>query len=312
MDLPAPARPSVTAGKVTAFVAHPDPPRHDPGWGHPEHQGRLPAIARAVYRDMMTLHEPLLEVEARPADQAELLLAHTPRYLDELRRASAEADAAGQSRPFGAKGRVSGASWDAARASVGAALTAVEAIRDGRVRNAFCAARPPGRDAGRDGAAGFSLLNPVAVAARYLRERVGAARVLVVDWGARPPLGTPEILVGDPGVRLISVNEDDLPPVADGAAFAAAQSTALERATATWTPDWVLLAAGFDILAGDPLGTLGVLPDEVHALTVALRGRADDWCAGRLVSVLEGGYAPTATGRAVVQHLRALAGLPPA
>lgn len=314
--------------KPTAFVAHPDPPRHDTGWGHPEHQGRLPALARAVHRDMLALHEVLLEVEGRHATEEELLLAHTPGYVDRVRRAAEAAERAGAPQPFGAEGRISGASWDAALAAVGCALAGIEAVRAGRAGNAFCAVRPPGRDAGPDGSGKFGLFNPVAVAARHLR-RNGAERVLVVDWGAAPPLGTPAIVRADPGIRLVSIHgmasaaSPSGVPAQDewnvavaagtgGAAFAAAQAAALERATAGWTPQWIVLAAGFDILAADPLGSLGVEPAEVHGQTLALRERAEQLCGGRLLSVLEGGFDPSATGRAAVQHLRALAGLPPA
>lgn len=314
---------------TTAFVSHHDSPRHDTGWGHPDHQGRIPALVRAVHRDMLTLHGHLVQVEAVPATEEDLLLVHTPEYVRAVREAVEAAAAEGRPVPFQADVVVSGASWDAAVASAGAALTGVETVRAGEARNAFCSARPPGRDAAAGHAGGHSVFNHVAVAARHLRDRRGAARVLVVDWGARAPLGTGAALGGDPGVRVLSVHQHPgptlagaagdagalrsrgVPAGAGGAEFGAALAAGLEEAAA-WEPEWTLLSAGFDVLAGDPLGGLAVQPREVHGLTLLLREWADRVCGGRLVSVLEGGYDPAATGAAVVQHLRALAGLPAA
>ncbi|MBV9773065.1 MAG: histone deacetylase, partial [Gemmatimonadetes bacterium] len=250
-----------------------------------------------------------------------------------VREAAEEAGREGKSIPFEGDVVVSGASWDAALASVGAAITGVEAVLSGEVRNAFCTVRPPGRDARADRSGGHSLFNSVAIAARHLRERRGIGRVLVVDWGAHPPLGTPAVLADLPGIRVLSVHQHAAPtllsgdapaPVtgdapgvrsvgveagADGAAFGSALSAALEEEVAAEAPDFILLSAGLDILAGDPLGALAVQPRDVFDLTMVVRGAADRVCGGRLVSVLEGGYEPSALGKAAVQHLRALAGL---
>jgi acetoin utilization deacetylase AcuC-like enzyme len=310
--------------KTTAYVSHSDCSRHDPGWGHPEHQGRLPAVARAVYRDMLTLFDPLLEVEARPAEEADLLLAHSPEFVERVRRAAEEAEREGKSLPVGEGTMVSGASWDAALAAAGSALTATRLVLDGMVRNAFCPVRPPGHRAGRDGPGGFGLFNSIAVAARHLRDRAGLERVLIVEWGAAAGTGTAEIVAADPGIHFLSIHQAPpgephpwpsgatavpLPAGSTGEELLAALRAALDRATADFVPDFLLLSAGFDALASDPLGGLALEPLDFHALTRDLRERADALCAGRLVSVLEGGYDPTATGTAVVHHLRALAGL---
>jgi acetoin utilization deacetylase AcuC-like enzyme len=227
---------------------------------------------------------------------------------------------------------VSGASWDAARASAGAALTAVDAVLAGEARNAFALSRPPGAGAWADGPGGFGLFNNVAIAARHLRERHAAARVLVVSWGVRPPLALARLLADDEGIGLISIHQHPLSfpapdpsaaehpevagaalsPGSGGEEFEEALRAALAAVPPAESPDFVLLAAGFDILDADPVGQLAVEPHEVHAITLALREWADERAGGRLVSVLEGGYAAAETARAVVQHLHALAGLPPA
>jgi acetoin utilization deacetylase AcuC-like enzyme len=315
---------------VTAFVSHEDASRHDTGWNHPDHQGRLPAIVRAVQRDMVALWEPLLQLEAVPATEVDLLLVHTPAYVESVREKAAEAAREERTLDLGGV-PVSGASWDAALASVGAALTAVDAVLDGAARNAFALARPPGRGASADVPGELSLFNTVAIAARHLRARRNVGRVLVVAWGARPPTALARLLAGDGGVRLVSIHQhpqsfpdplpvDDHPPVpgaalspgSGGHTFTAALRAGLDAVPADESPDFVLLSAGFDILAADRQGALAVHPDEVHAITAVLREWVDARAGGRLVSVLEGGYAAADTARAVIQHLRALAGLEPA
>ena len=316
---------------VTAFVSHEDSSRHDTGWSHLDHQGRLPAIVRAVQRDMVALWEPLRQMEAVPATEDDLLLVHTPAYVQRVRERAMDAARAEQTLQLDGV-PVSGASWDAALAGVGAAVTAVEAVLGGQVRNGFALARPPGRGARADAAGEFSLINNVAIAARHLRERRGIGRVLVVAWGARQPLALARVLDGDDGIRLFSIHQHPqsfpepepadndhpalpgaaLPPGSGGGEFAAALREALDSIPVDEAPDFVLLSAGFDILAADEHGSLAVDPDEVHPITVALREWADAHAGGRLVSVLEGGYAANETARAVIQHLHALAGLPPA
>jgi acetoin utilization deacetylase AcuC-like enzyme len=316
----------------TAFVSHEDSSRHDTGWNHPDHQGRLPAIVRAVQRDMVALWEPLQQMEAVPAAEADLLLVHTPEHVARVRDRAMESAREERTLELGGV-PVSGASWDAALASVGAALTAADAVLDGGARNAFALARPPGRGALADAPGEFSLFNTVAIAARHLRARRGVGRVLVVAWGAHAPVALARLLAeaGDDGVRLISIHQhpqsfpdplpaDDHPPIpgaallpgSTGDEVAAALRDALDAVPADEAPDFVLLSAGFDILAADSRGALAVRPDEVYAITTVLREWVDARAGGRLVSVLEGGYAAAETARAVIQHLHALAAIDPA
>jgi acetoin utilization deacetylase AcuC-like enzyme len=312
---------------ASAYVTHSDCSLHDTGWAHPEHQGRLAAVSRSVYRDMLTLHEHLRELEAVPATEADLLLGHDAAYLGRVRQVVEAAERAGDVLPLDGDVRLSGASWDAARAAVGAGITAADAVLDGLVENAFCAVRPPGHQAGFSGSGGFSVFNTVAIAARHLRERRKVERVLVLEWSAAPGRGTAEILSGDRGLRFATVHQRDageawgwpdnaiarpVEPGSNGGAILAASRAALDSATADFTPQFVLLSLGLDVLTGDPVGGLAAEPGDAFTLTRDLMERAASWCDGRLVSVLEGGYAAAPMGSAVVQHLRALAGLSPA
>ncbi|CAN5802705.1 histone deacetylase family protein [soil metagenome] len=309
---------------LTAFVSHSDCSRHDTGWKHPEHQGRLPGLARAVYRDMLILHDCLLEVEARPATEEDLLLVHTPRLVREVRDAVARAERAGEPVPLSQQTVVSGASWDAALASAGTALTGAEAVLSGRVRNAFCAARPPGRGALPDAVGGYALFNNVAITARHLRQRHGVGRVLIVEWGGTVPPALNEIFAGDAAIGIVSVQQATgapgalsagahvvtLPAGSGGDLYISAFEAVMADALRAGAPDFILISAGFDALSTDPVGELALDPPDFYHLTRHVVEQAELWCGGRVVSVLEGGYDPAGLGKSVVQHLRALAELP--
>lgn len=300
-------------GGLTAFVSHSDCARHDAGWNAVDHQGRLPALVRAVYRDMLTLHGHLLEVEGVPASEADLRLLHTPRLIEEVCAAVTAAAVAGEPVAIPGGPTLSDASWDAALAAVGCAITGVDVVLDGRARNAFCAVRPAGADAGRDRVGLHSIFNSVALAARYAIERRGVERVLVVEWrGRHAPTSIPALFADDRSVEVVSFApraEMDGPAPATLDALLPAWFGLLDEALDRFTPQLMLLSAGFDGLVADETGALALQPADYHPLTRALRRRAERMCDGRLVSVLDAGYAARETGLAVVHHLRALAGL---
>ena len=312
-----------------AFVSHADCGRHDTGWQHPEHVGRLRAVLRAVGRDP-ELFASVEHREGRHATAAELALAHDPAYVARVR----DLAEAGGGR-FDADTVASAGSWDAGAAGCGAVLDGVDyvygagdAAADGAgPRRAFAAVRPPGHHALRGSAMGFCLFGNVAVAAMYARARHGARRVLVVDWDVHHGNGTQALVEHEPDVRFVSMHQwpwypgtgaaEDrgphrsvwnvpLPPGLAPERYADALERAVDEAARGWVPDLVLLSAGFDCLAGDPLGGFTLELDHVDRLTRALAARADAWCGGRLVSALEGGYAPERLGAAAAAHLAAL------
>jgi len=306
---------------TVAYVSHSDCGRHDTGWKHPEHVGRLRAIPRALRNDF-DLFDTIEHREGRHATADEIALAHEPAYVERVRALSE----AGGGRLDGDT-VVSEGSWDAATAGAGCVLDAIDWAFDGSVVRSFCAVRPPGHHALRAAGMGFCLFGNIGIGAHYARTRHGAARVLIVDWDVHHGNGTQDLVQDEPGIRFVSMHQSpwypgsgaaddrgrhgtlwnvpmapDLPPQV----YVDAVLSAVDAATAQWTPDLVLVSAGFDCLAGDPLGGFTLELEHIEALTGALVSRAEQWCGGRMVTALEGGYDPVRLGDACVTHLRAL------
>ena len=304
-----------------AFVSHADCGRHDTGWNHPEHVGRLRAITRAV-RAEQALFDALLHVEGRRATPDELALAHDRRYITRV-----ESLALAGGGQLDGDTVASAGSWDAATVGAGCVLDAVDMAFDGRAARSFCAVRPPGHHALRAAGMGFCLFGNVAIAAHYARATRGAERVLIVDWDVHHGNGTQALVEETRDIHFVSMHQwpwypgtgaaDDrgphgsvwnvpMSPSLDPQVYVDAFERAIDAATTQFTPDLVLISAGFDSLAGDPLGGFTLRLDDFARLTRSLVSRAEDWCRGRVVSALEGGYAPDAVAQAVVTHLVAL------
>jgi acetoin utilization deacetylase AcuC-like enzyme len=306
---------------TVAYISHADCGRHDTGWGHPEHVGRLRAIPRALREDG-DLFQRLKHVESRHATEDELALAHDRGYIARVR----DVVAAGGGR-LDPDTVVSEGSWDAATAAVGAVLDGIDFAFTADAVRSFCAVRPPGHHAVANRAMGFCLFGQVAIGAHYARKHHGVERVLIVDWDVHHGNGTQALVEHEPDIHFVSMHQwpwypgtgaaDDrgphrsvwnvpmranLPPEQ----YVDAIRRAIDAATNGFTPDLILVSAGFDSLAGDPLGAFTLEYEHFEALTRYLVERAESWCGGRLVSSLEGGYAPERLGVACVRHMRAM------
>jgi len=200
---------------------------------------------------------------------------------------------------------------------------------DGRASRSFCGVRPPGHHALRNGGMGFCLFGNIAIAAHYARKRHAAERVLIVDWDVHHGNGTQALVEDDANIHFVSMHQwpwypgtgarDDRGPYDNvwnlpmraglpAETYVGTLLGALDEATNGFTPDLVLVSAGFDSMKGDPLGGFTLELDDFDRLTRELVTRAESWCDGRLVSSLEGGYAPERLGVACVRHLAALSG----
>ncbi|HEY4303954.1 MAG TPA: histone deacetylase [Gemmatimonadaceae bacterium] len=304
-----------------AFISNPDCGRHDTGWGHPEHVGRLRAIPSAL-RNEPELLMRIEHVESRHASTDELATAHDPRYIASVKELAER----GGGR-FDADTVVSEGSWDAATAGAGAVLDALDFAFGNGPHRSFCAVRPPGHHALRANAMGFCLFGNVALGALYARKTHDAERVLILDWDVHHGNGTQALVEHEANIHFVSMHQwpwypgtgaaDDrgphdnvwnLPMRAglDPTAYVDAFRRGIDAATHGFTPDVVLISAGFDSLAGDPLGGFTLEYEHFDLLTKHIVDRAKDWCDGRVVSALEGGYAPERLGVACVRHMAAL------
>jgi acetoin utilization deacetylase AcuC-like enzyme len=280
-----------------AVVWHPACGRHDPGPGHPERPERIAAVLAALRAPPFA--SQIDWVEAAPAGRDALAAVHGPAYLDRLERLAAAGGGALDSDTI-----MSAHSWEATLAAAGAALGAVE---QGITRGtAFGATRPPGHHALVDRAMGFCFVNNVVVAARHA-QRLGRARVLIVDWDVHHGNGTQALVERDASIRFVSMHQYPWypgtgaatdrgvgnvfnvprPPGLPRATYVRDFLAAVDAALIGWRPDLLLISAGFDSLAGDPLGGFTLEPDDVTRWVQALRERAGP---APLVALLEGGY----------------------
>jgi acetoin utilization deacetylase AcuC-like enzyme len=308
----------------TAIAADPRVRAHDPGPGHPEQIGRYSSACDALSNSGLLASALLLK--PRTATDDELALAHDPRYIELVEREIA------QNRGQLSTGdtSINRQSSEAARAAVGCALNAVDAVCAGTVQDAFCVTRPPGHHASAARGMGFCLFNTVAVAARYAQNKFGLERVAIVDWDVHHGNGTQDIFYSDGSALFFSTHQWPLYP-GTGAVnergegkgegltincpfpagsgrheiLSAFQQLFVPVAN-EYKPDIVFISAGFDSRIGDPLGQFSLADRDFEDLTRLMLNVASQHCAGRLVSVLEGGYSLAGLANAVEAHVRVL------
>ena len=308
----------------TALYTHPDCLGHVTPPGHPERVERLEAVLRAL-EDL-----PLDRREAPRVSREALLRCHPARYLDLVARSE---PAPGQGwRSMDADTHMIAGTLAAAERAAGGVVAAVEAVVAGEVPNAFVAVRPPGHHAERETAMGFCFFGSVAVAALHAIEALGLSRVAIVDFDVHHGNGTQDLIWDREDVLFCSTHQMPLypgtgaehetgahgqvvnvplPGGADGAAFRAAIEDRVLPRLRAFTPDLLLISAGFDAHARDPLAGLNLVEADFAWVTGALCDAAEESCGGRVVSALEGGYdleALAASARAHVEVLMERAG----
>lgn len=272
------------------------------------------------------LLEHLVQLKPRPATETEILRLHTAGYVERIKKMSSERGGdAGELTPFGP------GSYEIALLAAGGCMTAVDAVLDGRVDNAYALVRPPGHHAERDLGRGFCIFGNTALAALHAREARGLARVAVVDWDVHHGNGTEHAFYSDPSVLTISIHQDNnfppnsgmitdtgagpgegyninvpLPAGSGVGAYVATFERVVAPAIRAFRPELILIASGLDASAMDPLASMMMTSDGYRRLTEVMLAVADEACDGRLVACHEGGYSPAYVpycGLAIIETL---------
>jgi acetoin utilization deacetylase AcuC-like enzyme len=295
---------------------------HFAGRVHPERPARIAAMiemAEAVQRPALMLSSP------REASLEELALCHRGEYV-----ASIERSAYIERTDFDPDTHASAETWKTATLAAGGVLTAARAVLDGEAANAFAMVRPPGHHALPERAMGFCFFNNVAIAASWLVNIRGLRRVLILDWDVHHGNGTQEIFYESPTVLYMSTHQfpfypgtgwldqigrgagagftvnAPLPATCSDSEYLQIFDHLLLPIARQFQPEFVLVSAGFDCHYRDPLGGMRVTEDGFVAMTRRLQRLADEYCGGRMVLALEGGYdlrALADCGRAIIDEL---------
>jgi acetoin utilization deacetylase AcuC-like enzyme len=304
---------------TTLLYTHASAAEHDTGHGHPERSDRIRAVLAALDAPGFA---GLERREAPRAELAALARVHGEDYIEAL---LAAVPAEGYVR-IDADTVMSPASGEAALHAAGAVIAAIDAVLGGAATTAFCAVRPPGHHAEPRRGMGFCLFNSIAVGALHARAAHQVGRIAIVDFDVHHGNGTQAAFQSDPSVMYASSHEyplypgtgaaDErgvgniynvpLAPMSGSAEFRAGMERIVLPALEEFVPDLILVSAGFDAHARDPLATLRLTEDDFAWITRRLVSLAGELCDGRLVSTLEGGYDLDALGASVAAHVREL------
>lgn len=272
------------------------------------------------------LAERMTRIAPRVATREEVTRCHTPKYFE-----TAKADVE-HGLPDLSTGdtHIMERSFDVALLAAGGVINAVDAVVEGRLRNAFCVVRPPGHHATPVKGMGFCLFNNIAIAARYAQAKHKIGKVLIADWDVHHGNGTQDIFYDDGTVMFFDTHQDPwypgtghssetgtgkglgmiknnpFPAGAGRAEVFGAFETKLLDVAQKFKPDLVMISAGFDSRVGDPLGQFKLTDDDFADLTKVMLQIAKEHAQGRLISVLEGGYNLRGLMKASAAHAKTL------
>lgn len=292
---------------------------HENGAGHPERPDRLRAIEKLLEHDLFA---PLTREVSPNGSLEHITYAHPQNYIDLIE----------DSRPENGYAFIdpdtsmNKHTWDALLASVGGATYAVDKVMAGTHKNAFLASRPPGHHAETSRACGFCIFNNVAIAAHHARKNHGCERVAVIDFDVHHGNGTQDIFWSDKNLFYGSTHEMPLFPGTGalsetgvgniwnaplsrgdgGDKFKEAMQSRIFPALKNFSPDLLIISAGFDAHKNDPLANIMLEEKDFSWITGELLDIADKQCDGRVVSILEGGYNLESLAQSVGVHLQHL------
>jgi acetoin utilization deacetylase AcuC-like enzyme len=305
----------------TAFITHPACRKHDMGSHHPESPARLMAIEDRLIAS--GLYSMLQHHESPRASREQLARVHSSHYIDAI-EAAAPSKGLVQLDPDTA---MNSFTLEAALHAAGAVVLGTDLVMAGRAENGFCNIRPPGHHATRNHAMGFCFFNNVAVGVAHALAVHGLERVAIADFDVHHGNGTEDIFADDDRVMLCSTFQHPfyphcgadsgsdhiinvpLPAGTNGVDFRAAVRKHWLPALERFQPQMLFISAGFDAHREETIASLALIEADYVWVTEELKKMAQKWCKGRIVSVLEGGYALDALGRSATAHIKVLSGL---
>jgi acetoin utilization deacetylase AcuC-like enzyme len=309
---------------TTAYLFDPVFLRHTTGWGHPERPERLEAIHSAIAA--APYYNDLVKVAAAFPEMKYIELIHSPSYI---RRAGQEIKS-GVSHLDSMDTAVCRESYEVALMAVGGSLKMSDTVMKGVADNGFCAVRPPGHHAEKDYAAGFCIFNNIAIAARYIQKIHGIKKIAVVDWDVHHGNGTQHSFERDPSVLYISLHQFPHYPgtgseteTGEGKGRGYTMNIPMRAGSGDdeylhafhhriiprleeFSPEIILISAGFDGHRSDPLSSIKLSSDVYAEFTNMLMAVADRHCKGRIVAFLEGGYNLSALTESVAAMMKSL------
>ncbi|MDH3665607.1 MAG: histone deacetylase family protein [Paracoccaceae bacterium] len=301
------------------ILTHPSSHDHVTPPGHPERVARIETVDRVLAGADYT---NLPRVEAPAADDDQIGRAHTSAYIETIKlRLPSEGWVS-----LDPDTHMCPDSLTAARHAAGANIAAVEAVAGGAHKAAFCAVRPCGHHAEKDRAMGFCLFDNVAVGARHGLDALGLEKIAIVDFDVHHGNGTQDIFWNEPRVLFASSHQmplypgtgaahetgvgnifnAPLNPMSGGREMRVAYEGTIFPAVREFGPDLLMISAGFDAHAADPLANLNWQAEDFGWVTAELCKIAEECCEGRVVSTLEGGYDLDGLADSVAAHLDAL------
>ncbi len=304
----------------TLLITSPIFLEHETPAGHPERAERLQVLQKRFAEPDFA---PLIRKTAPRALLEAVTLVHGANYVDRIAAAAPQSGIVA----LDADTMMSPGTLDAALSAAGAAMLAVDEVMAGNASNAFCMQRPPGHHAEISTAMGFCLFNNAALAARHAQRKQGAKRVVILDWDVHHGNGTQDIFWKDASVLYASTHEMPLYPGTgaadeigdhdqivnaplragdDGAVLLTALKSKILPRMEAFSPDLIIISAGFDAHRRDPLANLMLEADDFATATDLVMELADKLCGGRIVSVLEGGYDLTGLTQSAAAHVARL------
>lgn len=310
----------------TGFLYDPVFLQHDTGTGHPECPQRLSHGFQ--YLSQQSWFSSLHRYQAQSTERSMLQLVHSDEYIDRAMHSCNE----GQPFLDSMDVVICSHSYDIALKATGSLLQLADEVVQNNIDNAFAMIRPPGHHAEANQALGFCLFNNVAILARYLQQHHGLDKILIIDWDVHHGNGTQHLFEEDPSVLYISIHqypyypgtgaysEDGIGrgkgatlncPMNAGSDDQVYETVFREKILPKidgFKPECIIISAGFDAHCSDPLANMNLSTDFFAWMTTRMMEKANEYCEGRIISALEGGYHLDMLAKCIAEHISVLSG----